>query len=130
MRLCRLWILSAFLALACGSVPVHPKVGTLDCLARDDCYVVKVDNAFNKHSVELKLNGVVYGQVESYETKDFNIFYSQLIHGNCALASARMIDTRDVIKSDEACIVRGEYYSIQILNVPWKMWLVALRIKQ
>lgn len=128
MRLRRIWV--SLLAIACGGYLPQPKLGVLDCIARDDCVVVKVDNTSGLISYDIWINGRKYGDVTGYSTETFNIYRSQLVDGNCITVKA--IPTNNAyastLVSTEECVLTGQYFQISITNDQKVIWLVPTKI--
>ena len=130
MRLHWIGLLSTVLVGACSSLP-QPKLGVLDCQARDDCVVVRVNAVSSRYPAEIRFNGRKYTDVDAYGTAVFTVYTTNLLHGNCGVVSARLTRTPGVgivnISSTEECIRPGQYYEADISTVPLKVWLTALR---
>lgn len=125
MSLRRLWIFVSLLALsACASLGSYNPITPDECVARSDCFVVAFDNSDGKNAVEFRLNSRKYGEVPSYGRGLFAVLTSSLIHGNCAVVSAKIIDTRAMIISREECIYPGQYYRAALTNNQSYLWLV------
>lgn len=129
MRLRWIWILGAVL-IGCSTIPVKPSLAALDCAAREDCFVVKVDNVANRYGVEFRINGIKYGDISANGSATYSLYAEQLKHGNCAVVSAKMPDTqyRTVLYSEEQCIFPGQYFDVQITLVPMRIWFAPMRL--
>lgn len=130
MRLRWLWAVCA-VVIGCSTLPSKPiNLNILDCQARDDCFVVVVDNAANRYDAEIRINGVKYGDIGSYGNKSYSLYADRLRHGNCAVVTAKLSDIKyhTVLYSDEQCIYPGQYFDVRITLVPLKVWLTPFRI--
>jgi hypothetical protein len=116
---------SILLIMACASV-AQPRLGLVDCLARNDCVVVKVDNSSGQSPVAVSMNGAKYLDVSAYDRGAFAFYRNKLTNGNCAIATVRIVPTQIRLISEQACIYPGQYYIIDITNNQRYVWLTPL----
>lgn len=123
----RLWVLVSLVIgiNACASV-AQPKLDALDCLARNDCILVRVDNGSGKSPVTVSINGIKYLDLGAYEKGSFTFYKSHLVNGNCAVATVRIVPSQYRLISQESCIYPGQYYSIDITNNQQYVWITPL----
>lgn len=116
------------LTTSCTSLPT-PILNPVDCLSRFDCRVVTIDNTSNQSNVEFRLNDTKLGEIPAYSTGVYTVNVNRLVHGNCAVATARFIGSQSMIRSDERCINTNEYYQVTITTHPYYVWLTPFRIR-
>lgn len=116
------------LTMSCTSLPT-PVLSPGDCLSRSDCRLVIVDNTVNQSNVDVRINNVKLGEVTSYSTGVFTFYTTRLVHGNCAIATARFIGGPHTITSSEQCIEVNEYFNIKVTNHPDYIWLTPFRLQ-
>lgn len=113
---------------SCTSLPT-PNLNPTDCISRLDCRVVTVDNTGSNSAVDFRINGTKLGEVPAYGTGIYSFYTNRLIHGNCALVTARPIGNQYTIQSDERCIDTNEYFQVTISTHHNYILLTPYRIR-
>ena len=126
MCISRLWVLGAILISACIGNP-KPNLGIEDCLARNDCIAVTVDNSSNPHWADFRINGTKYGTLAPYSKASYSLYTDRLIHFNCAVVSATYRDNGEYLQSSEECFEPGSFFRVEISDMPKVIWLTPVR---
>ncbi len=129
----RLWSFVSLVGiLSCGSIPLRPNLDRADCLARNDCYVVIVDNTSGQFAADIRINNKHYGDVSSYSKTTFSLFADLLKDGNCAFVSVKFINApyNPPLTSSEECIYPGQYYQVDITHNQHYIWLTPFKVNE